>query len=154
MIQNKYAFTLIELLVVVLIIGILAAVAVPQYQKAVMKSRMTQAFITARAFMNAQAVYYLANGTYAKDFDTLDIEFSSMPGWTYSINKDGHLYMTYNHDEIGWDVYPSSKLLYCMVQKSSPQVENWKNLCSSLTQNTHPLWNSGQGGRYLYSMDF
>ncbi len=72
--KNKQAFTLIELLVVVLIIGILAAVAVPQYQKTVWKSRAAQLYTDAKALHEAKQVYYLANGTYATSFDELALE--------------------------------------------------------------------------------
>ena len=68
-------FTLIELLVVVLIIGILAAVAFPQYKKAVEKSRATEAITQLRALANAEKTYYLANGEYTEDFAMLDIDF-------------------------------------------------------------------------------
>ena len=72
--KNNKAFTLIELLVVVLIIGILAAVALPQYQKAVIKSRYAALKNMTQAIANAQTVYYLANGTYATDFNELSID--------------------------------------------------------------------------------
>ncbi len=68
-------FTLIELLVVVLIIGILAAVAVPQYQKAVVRSRLATLKALVEGIAKSAEVYYLANGAYPTSIDELDISF-------------------------------------------------------------------------------
>ena len=60
--MNKRAFTLIELLVVVLIIGILAAIALPQYEKAVYKSRLSEVMVNIKAIENCIDEYVLTNG--------------------------------------------------------------------------------------------
>ena len=70
--RSKTAFTLIELLVVVLIIGVLAAVAVPQYQLAVYKSRFATVMTNVRSMTMAQEAFYLTNGRYASDEETSD----------------------------------------------------------------------------------
>jgi len=72
-IQKRGGFTLIELLVVVLIIGILTSVALPQYQRSVMKARFAQAKIAANALADAMDVYYAAHMGYTAVLDNLDV---------------------------------------------------------------------------------
>ena len=81
-------FTLIELLVVVLIIGILAAVALPQYQKAVRKARLVQGFTFVKAVGTAQEAYYLANGEYSSDLATLAIDITFPSNYNYELSTN------------------------------------------------------------------
>ncbi|WP_424245568.1 prepilin-type N-terminal cleavage/methylation domain-containing protein [Elusimicrobium posterum] len=86
-------FTLIELLVVVLIIGILAAIALPQYTKAVEKSRAAEMFITIKTMGDAFQRYRLSTGSVA-DVKTTDIIDIDLSGGTW--DSSGNIYTTKN----------------------------------------------------------
>ena len=72
-------FTLIELLVVVLIIGILAAMALPNYQRATELSRVGAALAFSRSVRDAVDRYYMAHGRFPATPEVLDIGLTNCP---------------------------------------------------------------------------
>ncbi|HOJ87294.1 MAG TPA: type IV pilin protein [Elusimicrobiales bacterium] len=78
--NNRKGFTLIELLVVVLIIGILAAMGIPQYFKAVERSRVSEATNIFSNIKNAQERFYSRKLNYTNNWDNIDITVKNASG--------------------------------------------------------------------------
>ena len=84
---SKYTsgFTLIELLVIVLIIGILAAIALPQYESAVLRSRVVKALPMLSSLKGAVLTYNMETGTWTTSLEDLSMEIPDDAGdWIHS----------------------------------------------------------------------
>ncbi len=104
---RKKAFTLVELLVVVLIIGILAAIALPQYRKATERAKATEALVVLKAVIQGAETYHLANGTWPRKFDELAVDIpwtGNQKGYTGAAT---HLKDTRSNKDWSLQIYKS-----------------------------------------------
>ncbi len=126
-VKVRKGFTLIELLVVVLIIGILAAIALPQYERTVNRVRVAELQNLAKPLTTAQEAYFLETGEYSRDFEYLAVsapgngklsyregrqvlvypkgnrvEINGTNGQVYAYNPDLELQITMAADYDGW----------------------------------------------------
>lgn len=152
----KKAFTLIELLVVVLIIGILAAVALPQYEKAVEKARLTQLFVTAEAVAKAEQIYFLANGNYTNDLTNLDIQVDTQkvgvgmgmentqyPLITFILHGKNSVLFLYRFSTNG-------KILARKCRAGEDQKQLYHDICKNLTNDPSPEVVEGYYTEYIF----
>ena len=132
--KNTQAFTLIELLVVVLIIGILAAVALPKYQVAVYKSRYSTLKNLTKSIADAREIYYLANGNYPTTCDELSIEMPAGESWGSCTCSGRYTYCHNTKIGMGYRIYGNN-------QPSGYAAEAGARMCLARNQDLNSVQN-------------
>ncbi len=126
-------FTLIELLVVVLIIGVLSAIALPQYQTAVERSRATEALTQMNAVRTALERYHAQHEEFptANAFNKLDVEIPLISAGSYggknftiTFTNAGKITATRRRDSHAYvlttEITEQSNGTYTAVRKCAP----------------------------------
>lgn len=157
---NQFAkgFTLVELLVVVLIIGMIAAIALPQYRKAVEKARMTEGITMVEKIAEAQQRYYMVYGAFTQDINDLDLD---IPGEDTLYDNNSNVPSKQGKYFVFAASNATGNQYYIAVASKNPQTKkytlfirkNGKNYCriySKATDYEIELCNEWANGNTIY----
>jgi len=89
---SSKGFTLIEVMIVIMIIVIITAVFMPQYEKAIEKTKVSEALLVTRAIADANRMYNLKNGSYSANIDDLDIQVTGKDSFLANPRKESRLF--------------------------------------------------------------
>lgn len=147
----KQGFTLIELLVVVLIIGILTAIALPQYNQIVLRSKFAKVKANVQALASAMDRYYLVNNKYPENLSELDVEVSDTNDTFYytnseigdvggQVSKNGRIVLNYyivlTDSPVNYGQNVRKNTYYCIAYNKLGMHDAFKNLCQKDTGKT------------------
>ena len=129
-------FTLIELLVVVVIIGILAAIALPQYKMAVLKTKLARAKSTTNDIKKAYELYYTVHNEYPTKFSDLDFAYDL---------SDSNIMQTPDYYCM---MSTSYKELYCTVNNGDYKISYFISYASSEAKILCRAWSTNKSDIY------
>lgn len=154
--SKKFGFTLIEMMVIVLIIAVLAAVAVPEYQRAVTRTHFVQGITAIKSVIDSQQLYYLENSAYATTMDDLTLSlpqnsFSHFSAMSFDIPPSDsatppHIQMRYKKNIDGTTVWlvgyfknGERSQITCTVLTRTQANSQARFLCENVTNSTEPI---------------
>ena len=161
---NKSGFTLVELLIVILIIGLLSAISIPMYKKAVEKSKVADALSTMQAVSKSEHSWFLARNNYTKDFANLDIDLYDKDGnkaedesfdsinYTFTL-QDSSIKAERNNGE--YTIYKDyeSDIIYCLPVSHHICQEFGRVNKTICTDNIGGIWHNTSSNCYMTNKD-
>ncbi len=125
--KSQGGFSLIELMIVVVIIGILAGVGIPQYQKFQMKARQSEVKSLLSGMYTAQKAFYAEWNQYYADFNAVGFGVSGDLGYNvgFSAGTNGPL----THPAAAYKNKPATTLTskkYCATAANGCSISKSK----------------------------